>query len=133
MPAKKGGKKKKRGKSFTIEKKELVFAQDGQEYAEIIKLLGNGRMEVLCMNINETKIGKICGNMRKRVWCAVGDLVLLNVREYQPDRGDICYKYTEDEARNLKAYGEVVDVKKKVDDEIDPIISEDDEIIFENE
>lgn len=113
MPVKKGGKKKKRGANISIDKRELVFAQDGQFYAEVTKKVGNGRVNVMCFGINEERLATICGNMRKRVWVDVGDTVLVNEREYQPDRVDLVYKYTPDEARNLRAYKEITNEPKR--------------------
>lgn len=41
-----GGKNRRRGKNENDnEKRELVFKEDGQEYAQVIKMLGNGRLE----------------------------------------------------------------------------------------
>lgn len=36
-----------------------------------------------------------------------GDIVLLGMRDYQEDKVDIIHKYNADEARNLKAFGEL--------------------------
>ena len=47
----KGGKNKCRGKNENESgKRELVFKEDGQEYAQVIKMLGNGRLEAMCLN-----------------------------------------------------------------------------------
>jgi translation initiation factor 1A len=45
--------------------------------------------------------------MRKRVWINMGDIVLVSLREFQDSKADIIWKYTPDEARSLKAYGEL--------------------------
>jgi len=37
----------------------------------------------------------------------VGDVILLSLRDFQNDRGDILLKYSADEARSLKALGEI--------------------------
>jgi translation initiation factor 1A len=42
-----------------------------------------------------------------QVWVAVGDIVLVSLREYQDEKGDVILKYTADEARELKAIGEI--------------------------
>ena len=42
----KGGKNRRRGKNDGDEKRELVFKEDGQEYAQVLTMLGNGRLEV---------------------------------------------------------------------------------------
>lgn len=39
----KGGKNRKKGKGGDdTDKRELVFKEDGQEYATVVKMLGNG-------------------------------------------------------------------------------------------
>lgn len=42
-----------------------------------------------------------------QVWIVAGDIVLLSLRDFQDDRADVIHKYTADEARNLKTYGEL--------------------------
>ena len=74
-------------------------------YGRIIKILGNRNFHVYC-NDNRTRICKVCGAMTKRVWLAIGDLVIFSVREFevsiavkgsdrmkQAERGDIIYKF----------------------------------------
>lgn len=45
--------------------------------------------------------------MHKKVWIAAGDIVLVGLRDYQDDKADVILKYMSDEARLLKAYGEL--------------------------
>ncbi|PPD99427.1 hypothetical protein GOBAR_DD03544 [Gossypium barbadense] len=90
----KGGKNRKRGKNEADdEKRELVFKEDGQEYAQVLH--GTKR---LC---------HIRGKMHKKVWIAAGDIILVGLRDYQDDKADVILKYMPDEARLLKAYGEL--------------------------
>lgn len=42
-----------------------------------------------------------------QVWIGQGDIVLLGLRDYQDDKADVILKYTADEARVLKQYGEL--------------------------
>jgi len=44
--------------------------------------------------------------LRKKVWINTGDIVLVGLRDYQDAKADVILKYTPDEARNLKSYGE---------------------------
>ena len=37
----------------------------------------------------------------------MGDVILLSLRDYQDEKADIILKYTPDEARLLKSYGEL--------------------------
>ncbi len=88
----KGGKNRRRGKNENeTEKRELVFKEDGQglsrvfnftitycsllmlllshpliEYAQVIKMLGNGRLEALCFD-GIKRLCHIRGKLRKKV------------------------------------------------------------------
>ena len=62
-----GGKNRRRGKNENDDdKRELVFREDGQEYAQVIKMLGNGRLEAQCFD-GEKRLAHIRGKMRKKV------------------------------------------------------------------
>jgi translation initiation factor 1A len=105
----KGGKNRKRGKNEAEdEKRELVFKEDGQEYAQVLRMLGNGRCEALCID-GSKRLCHIRGKMHKKVWIASGDIILVGLRDYQDDKADVILKYQPDEARLLKAYGELPD------------------------
>ncbi|KAL8118974.1 eukaryotic translation initiation factor 1A-like [Apium graveolens] len=90
----KGGKNRKRGKNEADdEKRELIFKEDGQEYATCID--------------GAKRLCHIRGKMHKKVWIAAGDIILVGLRDYQDDKADVILKYMPDEARLLKAYGEL--------------------------
>jgi len=42
-----------------------------------------------------------------KVWINAGDIILIGLRDYQDTKADVILKYNSDEARNLKAYGEL--------------------------
>mmetsp|Transcript_2257 Transcript_2257/g.5101 ORF Transcript_2257/g.5101 Transcript_2257/m.5101 type:complete len:146 (-) Transcript_2257:100-537(-) len=104
----KGGKNRRRGKNDSDEKRELIFKEDGQEYAQVLRMLGNGRLEAQCID-GVKRLCHIRGKMRKKVWVNTGDIILLGLREYQDEKADVILKYLADEARSLKAYGELPD------------------------
>ena len=81
------------------------------EYAQVIKMLGNGRLEALCFD-GEKRLAHIRGKLRKKVWINQGDIILLSLRDYQDEKGDVILKYSADEARSLKAYGELPETAK---------------------
>ncbi|XP_047952927.1 eukaryotic translation initiation factor 1A-like [Salvia hispanica] len=79
----KGGKNRKRGKNEADdEKRELVFKEDGQEYAQVMRMLGNGRCEATCID-GVKRLCHIRGKMHKKVWIAAGDIILVGLRDYQ--------------------------------------------------
>mmetsp|Transcript_22877 Transcript_22877/g.54141 ORF Transcript_22877/g.54141 Transcript_22877/m.54141 type:complete len:147 (-) Transcript_22877:1838-2278(-) len=103
----KGKKNKKRVSSENNkERRELIFKENGQEYAQILKMLGNGRCDAYCFD-GVKRLCHIRGKMRKRVWVNVGDIVLVGLRDFQDKKGDIIQKYYFEEARILRAYGEL--------------------------
>ncbi|CDW60214.1 eIF-1a domain containing protein [Trichuris trichiura] len=103
----KGGKNRRRGKNENdAEKRELVFKEDGQEYAQVIKMLGNNRLQAFCFD-GVMRICHIRGKMRKKVWINAGDIVLIGLRDFQDKKADVILKYNSEEARNLKTYGEL--------------------------
>ena len=72
----KGGKNRKRyfaltkcrGKNENESlKRELIFKEDGQEYASVTKMLGNGWLETICCD-GTRRLGHIRGAFRKKVW-----------------------------------------------------------------
>lgn len=81
------------------------------EYAQVVKMLGNGRLEALCFD-GAKRLAHIRGKLRKKVWINQGDIILLSLRDYQDEKGDVILKYSADEARSLKAYGELPETAK---------------------
>ncbi|XP_042414592.1 eukaryotic translation initiation factor 1A-like [Zingiber officinale] len=69
-------------------------------------MLGNGRCEETCIDGSKC-LCHIRGKMHKKVWNAAGDIILVGLQDYQDDNADIVFKYMPDEARLLKAYGEL--------------------------
>ena len=101
--------KKKKGnknKNQTPIKRELLFAEDMQEYCLIDKLLGDRRVN-LTLTDGTNQMGIIPGRFRKRCWMKPGDLVLASQREFQDGKLDIVYKYNSDEKKRLQQLDEI--------------------------
>jgi len=126
----KGGKNRRRGKNENEnEKRELIFKEEGQEYAQVTKMLGNGRLEAMCFD-GIKRLCHIRGKLRKKVWINGGDIILLGLRDYQDTKADVILKYTSDEARNLKTYGELPE-SAKINENVG-MEDEGDEVQFDN-
>eukprot|EP00072_Mus_musculus_P069053 XP_017170816.1 PREDICTED: eukaryotic translation initiation factor 1A-like [Mus musculus] len=110
----KGGKNRRRGKNENeSEKRELVFKEYGQEYAQVTKMLGCGWLEAMCFD-GVRRLCHIRGKLRKK-----------------DNRADIILKYNPDEARSLKAYGELPEHAKI--NEMDTFgAGDDEEIVFDD-
>lgn len=109
------GKKNSGGKNFKKHKKEsnskqareLIYREDEQAYARIIKPLGDSRFQCECFDLNENMIGHVRGSFKKKVWMGIGDIVLVSLRDFDKTTCDIIHKYTADEAHVLKSFGEL--------------------------
>merc|ERR1712205_81429 len=127
----KGGKSRRRGKGDNgLDKRELIFKEDGQEYAQVLTMLGGGRLEAQCFDGIKRLCG-IRGKMRKRVWISQGDIVLVGLRDFQDERADVILKYSADEARNLKAYGELPETAKINESAVEVEFGDDDDVEFD--
>ncbi|KAJ4461880.1 putative Eukaryotic translation initiation factor 1A; X-chromosomal [Paratrimastix pyriformis] len=114
----KGGKNRRKGKNENeLEKRELIFKEEGQVYAQVLKMLGNGRLEAHCFDGHNRQC-HIRGKLRKKVWVNTGDIILVGLRDYQDDKADVILKYTSDEARKLKEYHEIPDSAQIVESEV---------------
>ena len=97
----KGGKNRRRGKNENESQTPARIQGAGQEYSQVVRMLGNGRCECYCFDgvtrlghwyvfkeqitlavINDETIGAKCG----RRWVSAGDIVLVGLREYQDDK-----------------------------------------------
>ena len=71
----KGGKNRRRGKNENEGiKRELVLKEQDQDYAQAVKVCGNGYMMCKFFDGKERRC-HIRGGMRKKAWIAVGDIM----------------------------------------------------------
>lgn len=105
MPKKKKGKGRNIGDS---EKRQLILAGDMQEYAKVMRCLGDRRLTVILTDSSEM-LAVIPGRFRKRVWIKPDDIVIVSRREFQNNKLDIIHKYNSDEIRKLHKIGDIPD------------------------
>ncbi|MEM4761605.1 MAG: translation initiation factor aIF-1A, partial [Thermofilum sp.] len=75
------------------------------------QLLGYDRVRVLCSD-GKIRLCRIPGKMKKRVWVRIGDVVLVAPWDFNPERGDIIYRYMPGEVQRLEKKGLLEDLKK---------------------
>lgn len=98
-----------RRKAVERKSREMPLAEEGQEYAVVVALLGNGRVRAKFGEGVERQC-RIRGSMRRREWVHVGDLVLVALRELAGDTADIVFRYQQADAQRLKKMGEPVGI-----------------------
>jgi len=86
-------------------------------------MLGNGKLKAMCFD-GKTRLATIRGKMRRRVYIFVNDIILVGLRDFQDEKCDVIWKYYPEEAKTLKAMGEIpentaIDDKKKEPEEGD--------------
>jgi len=106
----KGGKNRRRGKNENDSvKRELILKEEGQAYAQVTRILGNGHLEAFCFDNagGKKRLCHIRGKLRKKQWINQGDVILVGLRDYQDDKADVIMRYLADEARELKRMREI--------------------------
>ena len=151
MPAKnlRGGKVFKKGKKADDTIVKFSPKEEGQDYARVVKLLGDRRATCFC-NDGKERIGKfrgaICRGPKKQIITA-GDVVLISLREFEEvteeeneDKDvaellketkvgpcDILYKYEKYHWRALRSeplHPELLGLKEEKDDIFDYDVEE---------
>ncbi len=83
------------------ELKELVLPGPGEMLGRVVKLLGSDHVLVKCAD-NKTRVGRIRGKLKRRIWVRENDIVLIAPWEFQDNRCDILWRYTISQADWLR-------------------------------
>jgi translation initiation factor 1A len=67
-------------------------------------LLGANHVSVRCLD-GKTRMGRIPGKMKKRVWLRVGDVIIIKPWSFQDDKGDVVWRYQGSQVEWLKRKG----------------------------
>ena len=89
----------------------IKWVRESAEYAQVVRMLGNGRLEAHCFDGTD-RLCHIRGKMRKKQWVGQGDIILISLRDYQDGKADVILKYNADESRQLKSLGHLPDNAK---------------------
>lgn len=73
----------------------------GEVYGIAEQLLGASRIKVMCAD-GKSRMGRIPGKIKKRMWIREGDLLIVKPWDFQDDKADIIYRYTKTQASILK-------------------------------
>lgn len=74
------------------------------------KLLGYDRVMVKCLD-GFTRLCRIRGKMKRRVWIRLGDIVIVSPWDFQREkRGDITYRYRSNQTEWLISNGYLEDI-----------------------
>ncbi len=73
----------------------------GEIFGIAEQLLGASRIRVICAD-GKSRMGRIPGKIKKRMWIREGDLLIVKPWNFQDDKADIIYRYTRTQASSLK-------------------------------
>jgi translation initiation factor 1A len=68
------------------------------------QLLGASRIKVMCSD-GKSRMGRIPGKIKKRMWIREGDLLIVRPWDFQDEKADIIYRYTRTQAISLSRKG----------------------------
>ena len=74
--------------------------KDGEIYGIADQLLGASRIRVMCAD-GKSRLGRIPGKLKKRMWIREGDLLIVKVWQFQDDKCDIRHRYMRTESTYL--------------------------------
>ena len=82
----------------------LPSTRDGEIFAVADQLLGASRIRVMCAD-GKSRLGRIPGKLKKRMWIREGDLLIVNPWDFQDEKCDIRHRYTKTESTYLSRRG----------------------------
>ena len=92
--------KKKQKQSSPISRK-IRFPKQDEMFAVVIEMSGGSRMRALCAD-NKTRMIRIGGKLKKRMWCRENDLIIVKPWVIQSDqKADLVYRYLPTERQRV--------------------------------
>lgn len=68
------------------------------------QLLGASKMIVMCED-GKSRMARIPGKMKRRMWIKPGDLIIVKPWDFQDDKADVKYRYIKVQSANLSKRG----------------------------
>ncbi len=90
----------------------LPNRKKGEMFGIVDRVLGGRHLQVMCED-GKSRLARIPGRIRRRMWIKEGDLVILRPWEFQDEKADIVYRYNRTQVSHLSRNGllpEILDV-----------------------
>ncbi len=85
--------------------RRIKMPRGNQSFGLLEQRLGGSRMRVRCLD-GKTRICRIPGRLKRRLWIRDGDILLVEPWELSGDqKGDVIFKYKPNQVRFLKKKG----------------------------
>jgi len=89
----------------------LPNIKEGEMFGIADQLLGASKIKVMCED-GQSRVGRIPGKIKKRMWIREGDLLIVAIWDFEPSKCDVRFRYTRTQAMNLSK-------KKKIPKNLD--------------
>jgi hypothetical protein len=115
MPNNKGGKKYKKAKKTTFDTPPFIIADEGQQYARIVRKLGDKRFDIILQDTAKKAVGRARGALKGWQDIKSEDIVLVSSRDFRNSEEerfveqtyDILGYYTKEQVRKLIKLGKL--------------------------
>lgn len=86
----------------------LPDERKNEMFAIAKSLLGGSRLRVVCED-GETRMGRIKGKHKRRMWIREGDLLIIKPWDFQDEKCDVVYRYVKNQSQHLSRQGKIPD------------------------
>ena len=83
---------------------ERLPDEDDEVFGRVSDMLGANRVLVVCSDAEE-RTCRIPGRMQKKEWIREDDLVVVEPWDWQDEKGDVVYRYTNRVAKKVEEAG----------------------------
>ena len=84
---------------------KLPYKPKGEMFAVVMDISGGSRMKAFCED-GLTRMVRIGGKLKKKMWCRVNDIIIIKLWTIQSDKkSDLVYRYRPVEREVLKRKG----------------------------
>ena len=81
--------------------RRVRLPKQDEMFAVVIEMTGGSRMRALCGD-GKTRMIRIGGKLKKRMWCRENDLIIVKPWTIQSDqKADLVYRYLPTERKNI--------------------------------
>lgn len=85
---------------------DYPLPDDNQTFGLVTEMLGANRITVKCLD-GEERMARIPGSMRKREWIKEDDWIIIEPWDWQDEKGDVVYRYTNSELSDIEERDDV--------------------------
>ena len=95
-----------------VRRYRMPDTRNREMFAIADQLMGASKIKVMCED-GKSRMARIPGKMKRRMWIKPGDLMIIKPWDFQDDKADVVYRYVRTQSTNLsrrKKIPELLDV-----------------------